>query len=292
MSEVMQVFDIQPLYEVEGDVGIEIEVEGNNLPRAPVMWRAERDGSLRGESVEYVLRKPLDMDACRYSLNALNAAYLKNGTTVNESVRAGVHVHINVQKLSLIELFSFITAYVILEDLLIKYCGEYREGNLFCLRTRDAEYLMYTLERVARTKEFLPLRDDLLRYSSMNVCSLFAYGSLEFRAMRGTRDLTLIGDWAEILLGVRDVAKSFDNPASIVEFLEEKGSEAFLEAFLGRFKENLCTPTDTSKLINEGLVRVYPLATFPDWETFKRVDIGGLMFPMGTEYPDEPLQDY
>ena len=292
MSEVMAAFNVNPRYRVKGDAGVEIEVEGSRLPVPELYWRSERDGSLRGEAREYVLKKPLDLPDVRKALEHLDQSYKDNNTVVNESVRAGVHVHVNVQQLSITELFSFITAYIILEDLLIKYCGEYREGNLFCLRTRDAEYLLHILEQVAATKSYIDFDNDVLRYSSMNVCSLSRYGSLEFRAMRGTRDLGLIGDWAEMLVGIRNAASKFDSPKHIVEYLQEHGAESFLETFLGDFKDSLCKGLPTEEIINCGLLRAYHLAMKTDWDSFVLKIIGGLQFPDNVEFPDEPMEDY
>ena len=134
--------------------------------------------------------------------------------------------------------------------------------------------------------------NDVLRYSSMNVCSLRRYGSLEFRAMRGTRDLSLIGDWAEMLVGIRDAAVKFESAKQVVEFLIEDGAESFLEVFLGQYKDKLCNGLPAEETLNEGLVRAFPLAMETDWDSFLTADIGGLEFPLGTEFPDEPLEDF
>lgn len=60
MKTVMQWFGIREDFAAKGDVGIEIEVEGKNLPKHfEKYWRVEADGSLRGEdNAEYVLEKP------------------------------------------------------------------------------------------------------------------------------------------------------------------------------------------------------------------------------------------
>jgi len=292
MTKVTSAFRVANRKLTKGDLGIEVEVEGEHLPTPNKYWRSEHDDSLRGECREYVLKRPLSLPDARMALSYLDNCYHEAGTTVHESVRAGVHVHVNVQKLTVVQLFSFMVVYIILEDILIKYCGEYREGNLFCLRTKDAEFLLYNLERVAKGKEYRYFESDVLRYSSMNVCSLWSYGSLEFRAMRGTRDLDVIGDWAEILLNLRNEAIKFDNPAQVVEMLQRDGAESFLETFLGTFKETLCNALPYEELINEGLVRAYQLAMSPDWTSFNMKDIGGLLFPADVEFPDVPEGDY
>lgn len=292
MINVMKAFNVHPSYKIKGDLGVEIEVEGDRLPRPNEYWRSERDGSLRGESMEYVLEQPLSMPDVREALAHLDEAYKNNDTHVHESVRAGVHVHVNVQHLNLVELYTFITAYVILEDLLVNFCGEYREGNLFCLRIKDADYLLYKLEEVARDKNYREFNNDILRYASMNVLSLHKFGSLEFRAMRGTRDLNLIGDWAEILLNLRNVSGKFATPAELYQYASANTPEALLELFLGYFKEGLCDSKDVDTYVLDGLNRAHHLAMNTDWDSFITKEIGGLEFPSNVEFPDVPQEDY
>ena len=292
MNTVMKDFKVGARCATKGDVGIEVEVEGENLPRPTRLWRIEHDGSLRGEALEYVLRKPMAIkDACK-ALDYLGKQYEDNNTIVHDSVRAGVHVHINVQELTTVQLFTFITSYIILEDLLVKYCGEYREGNLFCLRMRDADFLLYMLEQTANNKRFNDLHTDILRYASMNVKSLHQYGSLEFRAMRGTRDLDVIATWAKLLLNLRNQAVKFENAADLYRFISEKGTESFLELFLGDLIGEVCNTPVGDIDLSEGLLRAHPLAMKTNWETFKTVSIGGLEFPLGTEFPDAPMEDW
>ena len=260
MTLVKDAFRVHNRHRANGDLGVEIEVEGDNLPEPQDYWRCEYDGSLRGESKEYVLRKPYTLASTRLALEHLDKCYIDNNTVVHESVRAGVHVHVNVQELTTVELFTFMVAYIILEDLLIKYCGEYREGNLFCLRLKDAEHLLYVIEQVAETRDYTQFQSEMLRYSSMNVCSLWKFGSLEFRAMRGTRDLELVGDWAEILLNIRNQAIKYANAKELVEDIHTNGSESFLEVFLGTFKEQLCNGLPVEEYVTDGLLRASELA--------------------------------
>jgi hypothetical protein len=110
--------------------------------------------------------------------------------------------------------------------------------------------------------------------------------------MRGTRDLTIINNWANILLGLREASREFENPATLVAWIEENGSQSFLERFLGDFLPELTNHLTEGYDVQEGLLRAYPLATTPDWNSFKSLDIGGLEFPLGTEFPDEPLEDF
>jgi len=73
----------QHLEEVDADLGIEIEVEGVNLPaRVGESWRVDRDGSLRGESYEYV-SKPIKYSELTSTLDQLKDAYRRSDSVVN-----------------------------------------------------------------------------------------------------------------------------------------------------------------------------------------------------------------
>lgn len=273
MKTVSDWFSIPPRFHTQGDVGIEVEVEGHNLPVTQKYWKMEEDGSLRGESKEYVLEKPSSLAQARLALKYLGVMYNKHDSVVHDSVRAGVHVHINVQTLNIIELYNFMTVYITLEDLLTKYCGESREGNLFCLRTGDAEYLLHRLVEVANSRRFKELVTDDLRYASMNVKALGTYGSLEFRAMRGTRDLDSIYVWAEMLLGLREVAKTFSSPCEVVDNFSEGSALVFLQRCLGKHTGLFTKYEGWEKTIVNGMRRAQDVAYATDWEKFKLPEV-------------------
>lgn len=295
MKTVMQWFNLPKKFKTDGDVGIEIEVEGENLPWCEKFWKNEEDGSLRGpETREYVLSKPMTLKEARVALKYLDAQYKEKDSVVHDSVRAGVHVHINVQKLNMIELYNFMTLYLVLEEVLVKFCGPYREGNLFCLRACDADYLLDQLQLSAETKRFDNLVSDQLRYASMNVKALGTYGSLEFRAMRGTRDLDLIYKWAEVLLSLREAALTYENPQKIIEGFSEGQARGFLRQVLGQDAE-LFMFDGYERMLCDGMRNAQDVAYCVDWADYHEVAkkiIGDLEFPLGTEFPNEPLEDY
>ncbi|WEU69445.1 putative amidoligase [Pseudomonas phage vB_PaeM_Ty] len=276
MKTVMQWFGIREDFAAKGDVGIEIEVEGKNLPKHfEKYWRVEADGSLRGEdNAEYVLEKPLTIKQAKLALSHLNMQYKKHQAVVDDTVRAGVHIHINVQQLNIVELYNYMTLYLILEELLVKFCGPYREGNLFCLRACDAEWLLFRLSEAARSRQFRRvLTDDNLRYGSMNVKALGTYGSLEFRAMRGTRDLNLIHKWATILLDLREAAKKFTDPKDIINGYSEGDADAFLVKCLGEHVEIFKGFDNIPKMLNDGMRRAQDIAFCCDWQQFLQEEI-------------------
>lgn len=241
MKTVQEILGNHP---VDGDIGLEIEVEGGDLPTMAQskFWRAEEDGSLRGESKEYVFKKPLPIAKVWEALLDLSDSYKKYESRVEESFRAGTHVHINCQKLSMTKLFNFITLYIIFENLLIKSCGENRKGNLFCLSTSDAEYLLSSmrgsLKNVVDMKSPMHLavffaNDNNVRYSSINVTALRKYGSLEFRSMRSTPKMDEIFAWVRVLFTIKNAALGFENPIEIMSEFSLNGADKFMRKCLG-----------------------------------------------------------
>lgn len=136
-----------------GRFGIEIEVEGQNLPPAIPYFKRVADHSLRGESAEYVFDKPLNLDQVHKAMDAF--IFYMNGVKVDDSDRTSVHVHLNVQQWTVKRVFTFFMLYAMFEEFLVKFCGESRENNLFCLRLKDAEGLILTLGRAFKRKRFI-----------------------------------------------------------------------------------------------------------------------------------------
>lgn len=286
MKTVMEVFGIPLGHRVPGDVGVEIEVEGRNLPGGDKWWRRDADGSLRGEdSAEYVLHKPVTLDQLKIALKSLSLNYKQANSRVDESVRAGVHVHINVQDMSIVQVYNFITLYLVFEELLTKYCGKSREGNLFCLRATDAEFLIEALCTAAQKQRFRQLISDDLRYAAVNVKALGTYGSLEFRAMRSTKDFDVIQTWAEILVRLREVAKGYFEPTDIINGFSEGEASGFMDKVLGPYAE-IFKEGDYKKALVRGMRTAQDVAFCTNWQRLVEKQQKQI-FP-----PDEIIEDF
>lgn len=261
------VIDMFGLVPVKGDIGIEVEVEGRNLPREGLppafrdLWRIETDGSLRGESNEYVLRNPVHIKEVQNAINVLKNQFKESKSVVNDSVRCGVHVHTNVQNLSILELATFITCYLSVEELLIQYCSPSRRGNHFCLRAGDAEYLTYIAQSAFDTGRFV-FNDDV-RYAAMNLLALQQYGSLEFRALETPPNLDKIVEWAKILHTIKESSKKFNNPVDVIEKMSDSDGWDFVENLLGNYAK-LFVKMDRKFLLS-GVRNAQSFAYGVDW---------------------------
>lgn len=223
----MKIIDYFPVKnQGEREIGIEIEAEGSNLwPKSLNYWHIDSDGSLRGnpDSAEYVLRSPVRRSRVRSRLEYLTNALKKNNAVISPSDRCGVHIHMNVQTMDMEDLFKLCTLYYLFENVLTHWCGEDREGNLFCLRAKDAEALMEELINVKTSGNFSNLTTNSYRYSALNLAALQKYGSIEFRAMRTPEDFNQINTWVVLLLKLKDYIKTFNSEAELMKKVSTLG---------------------------------------------------------------------
>lgn len=228
-------FNLKP---VTGAIGIEIEVEGVSLPIEVAGWRRDKDGSLRGpETGEYVLEKPVSYEAAIKKVQELYQAFTVQGTTVMESMRAGVHVHYNMQNLTFQELFTVLAAYYCLEVPITERLGEDRVGNLFCLRMVDADYISILLTNALKNNGknlHAALRGDSIKYAALNLECLTRYGSIEFRAMQTKKTSDELISWLTLIHNlVTNTIKNFRSPEEVLNFFSANGEEQATKAILG-----------------------------------------------------------
>ena len=256
-----------------GEVGIEIEVEGKNIPTQDDLttwWTVKQDGSLRGESAEYVHSDPVTRAHVSASLHYLAQAFTDKGSTVDMSYRTSVHVHINQQTLTMKQLLIEMILYYMYEEVLTDFCGSDRVGNKFCLRARDAEDVISRIYNSYRNNDYGAMNEEHIKYAAMNINALRRFGSLEFRAMRGTIDPNLITTWVFLLLRLKDAAtdtKLFPDPASVAGLFSQLGVEAFTAAIFQDHAEIISGSEGWQKKVFNGMRMAQELAYVSKWMT-------------------------
>lgn len=226
-----------------GEVGLEIEAEGYNLPSHAFKeyWTYHIDNSLRapknragmpGMTAEYVLTKPIAFSEVPKALDYLWDCFTQSKSKFVESNRTSVHVHLNCQKWFLNRLTSFAALYFIVEEVLTEWCGEHRVGNLFCLRAIDAEAIVSYLKGFIECDGQAGIQ-EFLHYSAFNANALKKYGSLELRTLRGTNDKQVILDWVETLERLYKLSEDFPDPREICASLSSVGPLTFFNSILG-----------------------------------------------------------
>jgi hypothetical protein len=257
-----------------GEIGLEIECEGMNLFETPVSWwTCHQDGSLRAVKdhppVEYVLRKPISREDVPTALSYLSKKLKETGSTISESHRTSVHVHLNCQRLTLKQIYQIWCLYTVFEEILVDFSGPDRPGNLFCLSSKQAEYQVHVLEQAIQSENFNEMFSDSIRYTSCNTASLGKFGSLEFRSMRGTVDQGLIQAWVDLLCLIRDKALEYDSPKDIVDDFQGLNSEAFTKKIFNERPDLMAiikSRPDRHKILWDGLRLMRDVALAVSWE--------------------------
>lgn len=246
---------------IKGDLGVEIELEGVDLYKGYLhQWRVEADGSLRGEdNAEYVLKEPLDLPEVENALNTLEAYLEEFDSQVILSRRTSTHIHVNVTELDTKHLLNFIALLFTFEDFLVNWCAPSRKGNLFCLRSRDAEAIYDSLRPLFNSASTIDL-NNYIRYSAINLAALLKYGSVEIRSLEGTMDVDRILTWCSMLLRLREVAQQYENPISIIQDMSELGDVAFAKKVLGEYSKILFVGKGRKKLLIDCIRRSQDLA--------------------------------
>lgn len=219
----------------QGDFGIEIECEGKKLfPIENDYWCSKADGSLRGafpdSAIEWVFCKPLSL---KESIAALNMLIREQKAAKAEpafSFRTSTHVHINMQEATEDQLCAMIYTYCIVEELLINYCGASRKANRFCLSINDGEGVLDYFSHLFKTGVTgIRVNENEVRYAALNIASLFKFGSLEVRTMRGTLELDVLSNWLVSLYTLREFAMRMENPRNVHDYFAKVGPEEFVK---------------------------------------------------------------
>lgn len=302
----------------KGEVGIEIEIEGKNLPgcqygNPPPPWVYKVDHSLRGDEFgEYVLTDPIMFSEVPGALSKLWDSFEKHKTKFDDSNRTSVHIHLNCQRWHINRLAGFAAMYFCLEEVLTEWCGEHRVGNLFCLRAQDALAIITWMKKFINHDGEYQLPEGL-HYAGLNPQALNKFGSLEVRTLRGVSNPNVIQDWVGIFERLYKLSGEYRDPREICYLFSQNGPRAFFDTLLGDKAQVVRQGVGmTSEQIDEsmyaGIRRAQDIAFCRDWDEFKSIDISDNPFGYnkGTllkkamqangmeasepEYPTQPLE--
>lgn len=222
-----------------GTIGIEIEREGIINHHNPfIYWDIHNDQSLHN-GVEYVLHHPVTLKSLDRVFEDLTANTFD--CAFKYSSRTSVHIHYNACKLNVLQVYNIVAAFWILESIFLKMNGKDREGNIFCLRGSDAEYINDIIIKSAKTFDITPFGNNNLRYAALNLCSLPTFGSIEYRFIKGTTDNNLIKLWCKNLTTFSDFAKDLriDEILNYANYnVQELIKKAFDKDFINLIKES------------------------------------------------------
>lgn len=223
-------------------IGWELEAEGWSMQNAKneFLFNEERtyilitdDGSLKDNGAELITRGPLQKKELYESLLEMQyiADNLVNGFSFSH--RCSFHVHLNAQELTPIQLYAFITAYIVVEPLLFKLCEPHRQGNSYCIPLNILNITKKSLEQqeYAQTK-----------YWALSLNRLMDLGTIEIRSHHGTSDIVKLQKWIKLLQHIYKFAEETKSLAELTQQLtkvttnEEKNT--LIQTILGTNEYN------------------------------------------------------
>lgn len=261
-------------------VGLELEFEGNkfNKTKLPAPWTYHADGSLRGEdNAEYVLDGPIPFEKVPESLDVIWASMKEFGTVLAESNRTSIHVHLNVQDFYLNRVTTLMAMYFAFEEILTEWCGEFRVGNLFCLRAKDAPAIISHIRKFIQSDMEMPLRDGH-HYAGLSAYAIQKLGSIEIRTLRGVNDPQPVKDWVGILRRFYELSADYTDPREFIEGFSGEGPMAFFNSILGDQAEVVrrgitMSDEDIRESLYEGIRLAQDLCYCRDWKRFETVNL-------------------
>jgi hypothetical protein len=212
--------------------GVELELEGRNVGLQDIAvkgWSRVMDGSLRGEAIEYTTIGSKTADDVKKSVVDLFKKFRDNGVKFNDSIRTSTHVHLNFSDKSVKQVVNFFSLFTMLEEVLQHYSGEDRKGNLFCISTREAEGIVGVLVRCLAEQSLGKFAGDRYKYAACNLSTLFKFGTVEVRTMRGASSPEQVNKWIDILNDMYEYAQNkMDGPADLITDLSHLGAEELM----------------------------------------------------------------
>lgn len=256
--------------------GIEVELEGNHIvtgkESVSKYWSPHQDGSLRvqkeaAQAIEYVFKRPLAMEDTEKALKSL-FEFLTNtpGTEVFDSYRTSIHVHVNCLNESIRTIVNFITLAIIFDELLVSQNGETRQGNNFCLRSKDAEgQIADLITSVTKHGNLFNLHPEN-RYSSTNFSSLLKFGTIEFRSLECTTDFQRVMHWINTLQSLKVAARQYENPREIISKFSKRGPFGFVISHLGEQYAKYTAVPGMHQMLHNGMRLAQDFAFCSEWQ--------------------------
>lgn len=240
-------------------------------PRLPA-WKGVHDGSLRNYGVEFILDKPLDYGEAVAALDSFGVE-TSSVKFLRDQPGTSVHVHVNMQNETPLQMANFVTLVMMFENLLTHYSGPTRRSNCFALPTRCAEGIRDNiLSLFTRLNDGLDnaisFSPDHVKYAVLNLATLSRFGSLEIRCFKGTTDTNEIKKWLGIINQMYVFSRTPGlTPRGLCKDYQQRETELLFDIF-GPFAQDLMIP-GYKELIGANEFNTFKIAmSVKDWYSF------------------------
>lgn len=251
---------------IPGDVGIEVELEGDVMDIAVKGWATHREDSLRNGGAEFVTRGPVALEEVFKQVFNLNDAITKSRARHNLKSHLGsTHIHVNMLGESFDTVLGTAILWTCIEPIVMRLCGPMRDGNLFCLPSYDTGTTQDYFDQLCKylDTDGRAGRWTHGKYSALNFNRLLDFGTLEFRCFPTSIDPNEIKSWCTWVTNLRKLArgakdKSFKDAVRHAE----QNAHAFVASVLGPDVPNgrSLAPDTIDGLVDFGAAQAYELA--------------------------------
>lgn len=254
-----------------GALSIDQDEGGYKIHPKSDFWSPKHDNSLRNFGVEFILKKPHDLQGVRMALDEFLKLFSKV-TFIKDAPATSIHVHVNMQDFSARQLGNFIVLWTLFENILVEYSGEPRRSNLFTLPMRCAEGNVKRVVQLFReismkNKSALNIDEQQSKYAAMNLASLRRFCTIEIRCFRGETDVEEIFKWVRILDKIYEFAKTDILPPDIVARYGSTGFDFFYEVFRDSSEDILKKVENPLGMIDRNVFYAAVMAdAILDWE--------------------------
>ncbi len=211
--------------------GVEVEIEGCRAKEL-AGWNVTEDHSLRNNGLEFISKIGKRVHHLYPMLEQLFSVAKEENWQVSD--RTSIHVHINVQNLSMDQLNSLLILYTVFERSLFAYACDERRNNIFCV---PIEYCMTHGEQTLRG-----LIDHSAKYAAMNMRAVREKGTVEFRQMNTNFDAENVFKWVLMLALIKRAAQHIpliDVKSSIKSLKYSSDYDKYMQKIFHSFSELL-----------------------------------------------------
>lgn len=232
-------------------VGIEVELENFRVSDDPeymtqckqqVFWQQKEDGSLRNNGIEMVSRFGLTTAHVPEAINTLEK-YVTTVTRnrVEANARTGLHVHLDVSRMTRYEFANFLFLYSMFEPLIFHVSGG-RSNNIFCVpwetNRQTLGYIVHNLMTNLQWERNWRWR-NYSKYCGLNLASMSTFGTVEFRMHKGTYKAQEIQKWVDFIEAMFLYAKKTDFVSNLNRFRTMRHDHKYWDVIEDVFKPYL-----------------------------------------------------
>ena len=194
-------------------LGLELEIENADGEWSVLGMNVTDDGSLRNNGLEFIT-KPSNYSTTAYTLTRFfNRIYTAEGEHLSEknlSDRCSVHVHVNCQDLTLVQLTTLCMLYQVFESTLFNWIGDNRDKNIFCVPWSETNLTYNKISMLDDLQQSEYQVRSWEKYTALNLLPLLSLGTVEFRHMAGQKNETRILQWLRIILRLFEYTRQKD----------------------------------------------------------------------------------